>query len=79
MTAPHTLDSVAVVAVNLKMARQVEGMFDESQGTLRLSRDVLGDERVPSLSLQRLRGAYRDGTGSLRSWTTVGAFETGED
>lgn len=60
------------------MARQVEGMFDESRGTLRLSRDVLGDERVPSLPLQRLRDAYREGTGSLRSWTTTGVFDAGE-
>lgn len=52
-------------------------MFDESQGTLRLNRDDLGDERVPSLTLTQLREAYQAGTGSLRSWTTEGLFGSG--
>lgn len=56
---------------------KVHGMLDESRGTLRLSRDALGDERVPSLSLERLRNAYRTGSGSLRSWTTWDSAATG--
>ena len=56
---------------------QVEGMLDKSKGTLRLFRDALGDERVPSLSLRRLKDAYRAGRGSVRSWTTAGLFRRG--
>eukprot|EP00904_Undaria_pinnatifida_P005418 jgi/Undpi1/2005/HiC_scaffold_12.g05392.m1 len=55
----------------------VEGMLDKSKGTLRLFRDALGDERVPSLSLCRLKQAYREGRGSVRSWTTAGLFRPG--
>lgn len=43
-------------------------MLDESKGTLRLARDGLGDERVPCLSLERLKEAYRTGRGSVCSW-----------
>lgn len=53
-------------------------MFDESRGTLRLSRDGLGDERVPTLSLEGLKDAYRTGRASLTSWTTAGAFTEGD-
>lgn len=47
-------------------------MFDESQGTLRLVRDGLGDERVPSLTLERLKEVYRAGSGSVCSWRAAG-------
>lgn len=53
-------------------------MLDKSKGTLRLFRDALGDERVPSLSLCRLKQAYREGRGSVRSWTTAGLFRPGK-
>ncbi|CAN0312542.1 unnamed protein product, partial [Ectocarpus sp. 12 AP-2014] len=52
-------------------------MFDESHGTLRLSRDSLGDERVPSLSLERLKNSYRTRRGGVRSWTTAGMSNKG--
>lgn len=53
-------------------------MFDESQGTLQLAHDDLGDERVPSLSLERLKDAYRAGRGSVCSWrTTAGLVNRG--
>lgn len=47
---------------------QVTGMLDESKGTLRFARDGLGDERVPSLTLERLKEVYRTGRGSVCSW-----------
>lgn len=53
-------------------------MFDDCEGTLRLRRDLLGDERVPNLSLPQLRDAYGTGTGNLRSWTTAGSVGKGE-
>lgn len=53
-------------------------MFDESQGTLRLVHDGLGDERVPSLSLEKLKEIYRGGRGSVCSWrTTAGLVNRG--
>lgn len=52
-------------------------MFNESNGTLGLSRKTLGDERVPSLSLDRVKNAYRTGNGVLRSWTTAGMVQAG--
>lgn len=53
-------------------------MFDESTGILRLVRSGLGDYRVPFLTLQRLRDAYRSGAGSLRAWTTSNSTESGD-
>lgn len=55
---------------------EVDAMFDDSKGTLRLAHDALGDERVHFLSLPQLREAYRTGTGTLRSWTTEGMSKT---
>jgi len=52
-------------------------MFDESGGTLRLVRDGLGDERVPLLSLERLKEMYRTGRGSVRSWRTTAGVVSG--
>lgn len=53
-------------------------MFDESRGMLGLSRQGLGDERVPALSLEELKDAYRGGRASLTSWTTAGVFNGGD-
>lgn len=53
-------------------------MLDKSRGTLSLSRDGLGDERVPALSLEGLKDAYRMGRASLTSWTTAGVFNGGD-
>lgn len=52
-------------------------MLDENEGTLKLRRGALGDERVPNFSLPQLREAYRTGAGRLRSWTTAGLVGTG--
>ena len=56
---------------------QVTEMLDESKGTLRLARDGLGDERVPSLSLERLKEAYRTGRGSVSSWRATASSTDG--
>lgn len=53
-------------------------MVDDSTGMLRLARLGLGDYRVPFLTLQRLRDAYRSGAGSLCAWTTRDSTESGD-
>lgn len=69
--------SVGLITRVWRAVRQAKLMFDDSRGTLRLARDALGDERVPSLSLPQLKAAYRTGSGRLRSWTTAGVLGAG--
>eukprot|EP00903_Cladosiphon_okamuranus_P017634 g16243.t1 len=57
---------------------EVTRMLDESKGTLRLVRDGLGDERVPCLSLERLKEAYQTGRGSVCSWRVTASPANGE-
>lgn len=52
-------------------------MLDESKGTLRLARDGLGDERVPSLTLERLKEVYRASRGSVCSWRATPSTANG--
>lgn len=59
---------------NTRRHPQVTGMLDESKGTLRLARDGLGDERVPSLTLERLKEMYRTGRGSVCSWRATASL-----
>eukprot|EP00752_Nemacystus_decipiens_P012877 g11399.t1 len=57
---------------------EVTKMLDESKGTLRLAHDGLGDERVPSLTLEGLKEVYRTGRGSVCSWRAT-ASSANED
>lgn len=75
MTSKICFDFALVVENVLQVTR----MFDESEGTLRLVRDDLGDERVPLLSLEKLKEIYQTGRGSVRSWRTTAGLANGGD